>query len=102
MGREPGEHVIGVLPDRLGHHQRHARLDAREHVEPLAGAGDEAVASRPGRSMAPLERPAGPGERRDEVSLHGFLGRPANAVGLLAEVAAGNENCPAAALLHGR
>ena len=92
VGGEAGEDVVGVLPDRLGHHERHVRIDACEDVEALAATGDEAVAPAPGGGVATVERPAGPGEGGGERLLHRLLRRPADAVGLLAEVATGDEH----------
>ena len=95
VGREPREHVVGILPDRLGHDERHLGIDRFEHVEPLAGAGDEAMAAGLRRGMAPLQFPAGGGKGPHEVSLHRLLRRPADPVCLLAEIAIGDEHRPA-------
>ena len=59
VGGEAREHVVGILPDGLGDDERHVAVDRGEHVEPLAGAGDEAVAARPRHRVAAVERPAG-------------------------------------------
>ena len=90
--REAGKNVVGILPDGFGHDERHVAIDPREHVEPFAGAGDEPVAAGPRHRMAALERPAGTGEGGGERLLHRLLGRPADAVGLFAKVAAGDEH----------
>ena len=44
MSAQPGQHVMAVLPDRLGHDDGRVAVDAREHVHAHALAGDEAVA----------------------------------------------------------
>jgi DNA polymerase-3 subunit delta' len=72
-------------------------LRSRCQLFPLA-TPDEAVATAPGDRVATVERPASPGEGGDERLLHRLLRRPADAVGLLAEVATGDEH----RLLRGR
>jgi hypothetical protein len=48
--------VVGILPDRLGHDQRHVGVNRLEHVEPLAGAGDEASSNFARRASCRNER----------------------------------------------
>ena len=90
--REPGENVVGVLPDGLGDDKRRRRIDFRKHLDPLAGAGDEAVAARFRRGVAANERPAGGGEGSRQIRFHLLLGRPADLVGPLPQIATGDED----------
>ena len=90
--REPGENVVGVLPDRLRDHQRRGRIDLRKHLDPLAGAGDEAVAAQFRRGVAADERPASGGEGPRQIPLHLLLGRPADLVGPLPQIATGDKD----------
>ena len=89
---EPGEDVVRVLPDSLGDDERRAGVDGGKHVDPLAGAGDEAMAAGLRGGVAANERPAGGGEGPRQIRFHLLLGRPADPIGLLAEVAAGDKD----------
>ena len=80
------------MPDSLGDDERRGRVDGGKHVDPLAGAGDEAVAAGLRGGVAANERPAGGGEGPRQIRFHLLLGRPADPIGLLAEVAAGDED----------
>ena len=91
MTAKAGEHVVAVLPDRLCDDERAVRIDRPEDVHAHPLAADEAVARRRVGRMAPDDAGAVATEGCVDVPLELDLGGPAESVGSLPEVAAGDE-----------
>ena len=91
VGAQPGEHVMAVLPDRLGHDQRRLRRDAAEDLEPHALAADEPVPGGGVDVVGAHHLPAVGRERVGEDALQADLGGPARRVRGLAQVARRDE-----------
>ena len=102
VGREPGQHVVGVLPDRFRDDERRGRIDRLEDAQALPGARDEPMAARPAGGMSSHQRPSRTPEGRGQVGLHRLLGRPADPIRLLAKIATGDQDGGVAALAGGR
>lgn len=91
MGDEPGEEMVGILPDGFGDDERRLGIETGENSHALFLGADETVFEFRFVGMGADELVAelrnGGGERR----FHGTLGWPADFVGGLAEVAVGDE-----------
>ncbi len=86
VAAEPGEHVVAVLPDRLGYHERRVQRDAGEHVQTHALAEDEAVTNAVVNLVRPLHAPAVLGQRVGDHALELLLRLPAGDVRRVAQV----------------
>jgi hypothetical protein len=81
MSGQPGQHMMGILPYRLGHHQRRLRIERPKHLHSLALRRNKPMTFLFLERVRPhhptplrLERPA-------QRPLHGLLRRPAGLVG---------------------
>ena len=91
MRGEPGQHMVRVLPHRLGDDQRRVGRNLAEDGHAFALAGDEAVAGAGLLVVGADDLVAGLGDGSAERLLHFLLGRPALLVGREPQVAAGDE-----------
>ena len=81
MLRQPGQDVARVLPHRLGHHQRHRRIDLPERFDAVDLAVEEAVLLH---RVVGVPSHDGGVQRREGArhrGLEGLLGGPAHPVG---------------------
>ena len=88
MADQAGKNVVGVLPDRLGHDDRRARVDLGEDLEAFLLAGNEAVLAGWVIWVGALDLDVAGRQRLDDLLLHRGLRRPAGFVGALAQIAA--------------
>ncbi len=91
MAAQPGQHMMAVLPDGLGHDQRRVGMDVLEDLHPHALAGDEAVAGGGVVGVGAPHGHAGAGECVADLALHLFLRWPADLIGGQAQIAAGDQ-----------
>jgi hypothetical protein len=88
---EAGQHMVRVLPDRLGDDQRRLGIDAGKHLHAFLLGGDETVLQGGLVGMGADQFATEFGDGGRQGLLHGMLGGPADFVGGLAEIAAGDE-----------
>ena len=91
MADQPGEHVMGVLPDRLGHDERGFGVQAGEHRDALVLGGDEAVLFLRLVGMRAGQPETQPADGGAERALERALRGPADLVGGGPQVAARDE-----------
>ena len=91
MTLQPRENMIAVLPHSLSHKDGRFRMDLREHIHTHALAVDEAVLESFIVRMSASQRETFGGKGGGELLFHLRLGRPADLVRRLAQIAARNE-----------
>ncbi len=91
MRREPGQHVVRILPDGLGHDQRRRGRNLAEDLHAFSLAGDKPVARAGPLMMGSDEIVAGIGDGTRQRLLHFLLGRPADPVRRNPQIAAGDQ-----------
>ncbi len=91
MAQKPGQHVMRVLPDGLGHDQLGARVDPGEDTHPFLLRADEPVLLVRLVGMGTDELVAGVCHGPPQGLLHLLLGGPADLVGREPQVAAAHE-----------
>ena len=91
VGQQAGQHVMRVLPDRLGHDQAGLGIDLPEDLHPFLLRADEAVLLVRLVGMRPHQFVAGLGHGARQLGLHLLLGRPALLIGRQPQVAAGDQ-----------
>ena len=91
MRGQPGQHVVGILPDRFRHNERGFWVKLSEHFHAFPLGSDEPVLEMTLVGVTPNHAIAlgldGCGQR----AFHGLLGRPAHLVGRQAKIATGNQ-----------
>ena len=91
MMLQPGEYVVAVLPDGFGDNDRGIRMYPHKNIHAHALVIDEAVLEILAVRVRAAQREALGAQRLGQLFLHLCLGRPADLIGGLAQVAAGNE-----------
>ena len=91
MGDKPGKQVMGILPHGLGDDERRLWVESGEYGHALFLRADEAVFLRGLVGVGADEPVAELGDGGGEALLHGALGRPADFVGGVAQIAVGDE-----------
>ncbi len=91
MRAEAGEHVMAVLPDRLGHNERRVCGYIAEDFHAVFLAVDEAVAFRLVEGVSAFDRIAFLVNGGGQVLFEGLLGSLTFLIGGSAEIAAGDE-----------
>lgn len=91
MRSETGKNVVGILPSRGRKDKRRLGRDVPEDIHTHALARDKAMSGRLAAGECPLEFVAQVGEDFCQCLLQLCLGRPADLIGRLAEISAGNE-----------
>ena len=91
MMLQPGEYVVAVLPDRFGDNDRSIRMDLHKNIHAHALVIDEAMLQILAvRVRAPQPEALG-AQGIGQLFLHLCLGCPADLIGGLAQVAAGDQ-----------
>jgi hypothetical protein len=91
MARQPGEHVVAILPNGLGDDDRGIGIQPGKDRHALLLAGDEAVLLRRVVRVGAFYLAATGADRIAELLLHRGLGRPTHGVGTRPQVTAGNQ-----------
>ena len=91
MSRQPGQHVMRILPDRLGDDERRLRIDRSKDFDPLALRRNETVPNVFLVRMCPHDLETGRRDRAAKALFHFRLGRPALLICRQPQISASDE-----------